>query len=339
MPMEGRLGVAVSTVLAALVLGGLGQPALGEDADWVETLALMAAPEAMCSRTEDMDEACWPTKLEPYLRLADMTGGDVAPTPPAIVISTSPTTRTEGADARVNEDDGIHDYEPYPFSPGYGPPAEPWHMEIRPYLWFASVGGRVTIRGFRSGVHRTFGELFNDQRLAVMGSLEYHNSKYLLYLDGIYLDFDEGDTLPIGKVDLHIVNSYLTCVVGRRWEKPFPIRIFAGFRYCNARSIAHFEGVRFALYHTKEWFDPIIGASFHIPIRGRWSFDLMGDVGGYGIGSDYTWELMGLFSYAVGKHGSFQVGYRAMETDYFKNGFGLTTASHGPIVGFEFRFQ
>ena len=70
----------------------------------------------------------------------------------------------------------------------------------------------------------------------------------------------------------------------------------------------------------------------------------LGDVGGFGVGSDFTWQLFGgySFDFAVWQttlHGL--VGYRALAVDYTQDGpskNNLDLILHGPVVGLSFRW-
>jgi hypothetical protein len=43
--------------------------------------------------------------------------------------------------------------------------------------------------------------------------------------------------------------------------------------------------------NSKTWYDPIIITRLSTDIKDRWLFHFRGDVGGFGIGSELTWQL------------------------------------------------
>jgi opacity protein-like surface antigen len=65
---------------------------------------------------------------------------------------------------------------------------------------------------------------------------------------------------------------------------------------------------------------------------------VLGDVGGFGVGSDLTWQAFGGVSYDINETWSIKAGYRALATDYENGGFRLDAVSHGPVVGLGVRF-
>lgn len=90
---------------------------------------------------------------------------------------------------------------------------------------------------------------------------------------------------------------------------------------------------------SQDWVEPFIGARAGIRMFEWLSFELRGDIGGFGIGSasDLTWNLYGIFDVKPWEHVSFKLGYRYWNIDYeHGNGFdefGLTGEIHGPWVG------
>jgi hypothetical protein len=72
---------------------------------------------------------------------------------------------------------------------------------------------------------------------------------------------------------------------------------------------------------------------------------LEGDVGGFGVGSDFSWQAIATYGFDVnvfGKPMRTVVGYRALSADYSNAGpygqTGLDFVLHGPVVGARFRW-
>ena len=68
-----------------------------------------------------------------------------------------------------------------------------------------------------------------------------------------------------------------------------------------------------------EWIDPIIGLRLRHRIGPGDEFQLRGDIGGFGVGSKFSWQLAGGYSHDM-KIGDWTitntVGYRALSVDY-----------------------
>jgi hypothetical protein len=61
-------------------------------------------------------------------------------------------------------------------------------------------------------------------------------------------------------------------------------------------------------------------------------------IGGFGVNSDFTWDVMGALGYEVTDSISMIGGYRALGVDYADGDFVFDVVQHGPILGAVFRF-
>ena len=89
------------------------------------------------------------------------------------------------------------------------------------------------------------------------------------------------------------------------------------------------------------WVDPIIGASAGIDVTKHWALTVEGDFGGFGVGSDFTWNALGLISYQTSVFGldtRFGVGYRALSWDYDQDHLKWDVVMYGPFAGAIFTF-
>ena len=96
---------------------------------------------------------------------------------------------------------------------------------------------------------------------------------------------------------------------------------------------------------TLEWVDPFVGLRVRHELAPGKELQFLGDIGGFGVGSDLTWQLFAgySFDFAVWQttlHGL--VGYRALAVDYSQdsgaNRNNLDLILHGPVVGLSFRW-
>ena len=93
---------------------------------------------------------------------------------------------------------------------------------------------------------------------------------------------------------------------------------------------------------TQDWWDPIVGASLTLPLGKHFSFSVRGDIGGFGVGSDFTWQAFPYFSWQFAQWGSLQAGYRWLYMDY-ETGSGTShfrydRLNQGPQLGITFSF-
>jgi hypothetical protein len=88
--------------------------------------------------------------------------------------------------------------------------------------------------------------------------------------------------------------------------------------------------------------DPILIARLTASIREKWLFHLRGDLGGFGIGSDFTWQLEAYAGYRFSKLFQLKAGYRYISIDYDKGAdeerFIFNVDEFGPEIKLGFSF-
>ena len=105
------------------------------------------------------------------------------------------------------------------------------------------------------------------------------------------------------------------------------------------------EAYPFALDPTNDMVDPILGGRVLLWPTERIQLALWGDFGGFGAGTDFTWQLKGVAGYSFrifGIDSSVIAGYRSLhvERDIEDGTETLETSItlHGPVVGLVCRF-
>jgi hypothetical protein len=91
-----------------------------------------------------------------------------------------------------------------------------------------------------------------------------------------------------------------------------------------------------------EWVDPVVGLRVRHQFSPGHELQLRGDVAGFGVGSDFSWQLFGGYTFQLGESWSGVVGYRALSVDFSEessNGTrGIDLLQHGPVIGVNFRW-
>ncbi len=94
------------------------------------------------------------------------------------------------------------------------------------------------------------------------------------------------------------------------------------------------------------WVDPIVGMRLRHQFMPGQELTLSGDIGGFGVGSQFSWQAVGAYRFAFAKaygaEWSGMLGYRALYVDYSKGAgdtlYAFDMLQHGPIVGISARF-
>jgi hypothetical protein len=106
------------------------------------------------------------------------------------------------------------------------------------------------------------------------------------------------------------------------------------------------RGLAIAKSGTVDWIDPLLGARARFEIAPGQNIFVRGDVGGFGVGSKYSWQAIGGYSFDFAeKNGitySGLIGFRALYVDYVQ-GTAQTRYAYkmlqvGPAIGVGFKF-
>jgi hypothetical protein len=87
-----------------------------------------------------------------------------------------------------------------------------------------------------------------------------------------------------------------------------------------------------------DFVDPVIAVRGVTPLSDRWSLLGYLDVGGFGVGSDLTWQAAVAANYQASDTLYLSVGWRHLFVDYASGGSAFQGAMTGPVVGATFRF-
>jgi hypothetical protein len=94
---------------------------------------------------------------------------------------------------------------------------------------------------------------------------------------------------------------------------------------------------------TIDWWDPYIGLRLRQQRGPGKELVLRGDIGGFGVGSDFTWQAVGAYTFntrILGHNAIGMVGYKALYVDYSEGKgakkLGFDWLWHGPTLGLKF---
>ena len=63
-----------------------------------------------------------------------------------------------------------------------------------------------------------------------------------------------------------------------------------------------------------------------------------GDIGGFGVGSQFTWQAFATLDYRITENISASAGFRWIHIDYDKGSSDISLDMAGPIIGASLRF-
>ena len=91
---------------------------------------------------------------------------------------------------------------------------------------------------------------------------------------------------------------------------------------------------------TETWVDPFIVARLKSDPAEKFIYQLRGDIGGFGVGSDFAWQIQAYAGYRFSRLFQVTAGYRVLGMDYDKgngeNRFLYDMDISGAVVRFGF---
>jgi hypothetical protein len=231
-----------------------------------------------------------------------------------------------------------------------------WTFEVAPfYLWLPAQDGTVTVRGQSADVDLSVGDtldlLFDSFKFAATGRAEARKGRALLTLDLMYTNLEENSQTAIGlgvttKTEqlilefgggYHLLDWSLTGAGLPRVS----VDALGGGRFVYLDSGVKIENL-IDVDESKDWLDPFIGVRLRVDLIDRLSVSVRGDIGGFGVGSHFTWNMAAILAYQVSQRTSLAAGYRILDIDYSdgkgSDKFQYDVQMRGPVLGFVIRF-
>lgn len=220
-------------------------------------------------------------------------------------------------------------------------PAPGWDCVLEPYMLFPSITGTSGVHGVTADVDAGSGDILGALDVGAMLYFEVHDPQWAFSLDGFYMDLGASAGTPFGAVEADLKQTGIL-VSGYRRMRP----------WAELMAAVQFNSIEASLRGTgpagvnagdeQSWADPYFGVRLTLPRSDQWRFAVMGAIGGFGVGSDFAWQLFPQAGYRFHRHFELTGGFRVLDMKY-DNGTGaqqflydLTT--YGPQVGARFHF-
>lgn len=227
-----------------------------------------------------------------------------------------------------------------------------WQFNLAPfYLWGISIDGDLSVGTKQVPANLTipveipFNDIFDALEAAFIVHFEgMHKSNWGFLVDVDYLkmgnDFSNAQGIGLD-VDFEVT---LAEVAGQYRVKRDAHNFDAlfGLRgYSMSPEVALLNGPT-VVDKSQDWLDPFVGARWIWNFAEGWSFIARGDIGGFGVGSDFVWQASGLVEWQPFQYVSFLAGYRVLDVDYEDGSgndyFKFDATVHGPILGITFKW-
>jgi hypothetical protein len=211
-----------------------------------------------------------------------------------------------------------------------------WELAITPFLWGSGMSGTVGIAGQEAQFEANVQQLLESLDFGLMANVEARNERWVVAFDFVYTDLSKEATVgsTLGLEVPATLDMRMAIVEGDfGYRVSDHVDVFAGVRgvdtpvslTVDVGELADAEG---------GFVDPILGARFRRNLTEKVWVNLRGDIGGFGVGSEFSWYLGAALGYRVSHLISLGFGYRIWGFDY--EGDGDLTKLDMTLAGFAF---
>ncbi len=221
-----------------------------------------------------------------------------------------------------------------------------WQFNLTPiYVWVVGVEGHGNASDRTVTTSYEYEDVF-DLDAAYLGHFEaMHKSNWGFLIDANYIGLTGGQTFSVGGVLEMEFEATIAEFSGlyRITRQNHQFDLIAGVRYVDIDVDVNLTGrPNLEVNLSQNWVDPLIGVRWGWQFAKNWSLSARGDIGGFGVGSDFAWQAIGLVDWQPFEYVSFIAGYRALYEDYeAEDGLALLDLEAtflGPVVGINFRW-
>ena len=254
-----------------------------------------------------------------------------------------------------------------------------WTLSFTPYSWLAGLNGDTTVKGRTTDIDvNPFKVLEDLDGVPWMSYAEARNGRLGLYNVIFYapLGVDASGARSFGRVTIDaalgvdveqaIIEAGAVYEIAK-WRSGVSVLpgytavdLLAGARYwrqnvaINLALTASLDVGGLVLSKDRaiaregsvDWVDPLVGMRVRHQLAPGQELVLRGDVGGFEVGSQFSWNVLAAYSFQIGVHYgvtySGLLGYRALSVDYEKgsgvNKYVNDVIQHGPLLGLTVSF-
>jgi hypothetical protein len=240
-------------------------------------------------------------------------------------------------------------------APAPATPASPWRFQLTPYVWFTSLKGSIRTpavpQTFR--IEQSFSDLWSELDGALFLSGSARRDRFVLLGDFTWTSISNDGTVSVPVApgaslgvdfDVRERQTSATLLAGYRIveEANLGIELLGGARAWRVRTEVEAAvpplGIDLSERQTETWVDPIIAARLNGTLTPVLSAILYGDYGGFGVGSESTWQVWGTLNYRITEAFTASAGYRHLTYDYRGGGIRTDITLRGPLIGVTWQF-
>jgi len=237
------------------------------------------------------------------------------------------------------------------------PTLEEWNFRISPYFWFLSFKGTIyrplvpvqtpELEKNEYEIDLSFKEVAAHLKFAVMAAGEYRHNRFVTQFNVASVILDGEGVTPLDYViqDIYLHFGYVSgdLTAGHHFimNEKFELAAMGGLKYIHfdIKGSASLLGkIDFSGERNFLWMDPIFGFRFKYKPYKRLEIATYSDIGGFLIGDELNYQMIGTVNYIVSKWFLVSLGYRHWALDVNKGEAIYNGTVSGAIIRLGFQF-
>ncbi len=235
---------------------------------------------------------------------------------------------------------------------------EQWQFQITPYIWGVSQQGDIgqtdvpLVGDMVVELDMSFSDIAERLDSAALIAFKASKGDWVIWTDYIYMKLVDDLSMTIGNSGLTIANTDITARetfwdldVGYRLinNADYDFYLYGGIRQVDIDTVAsiQFQGPGQNAQRVSigdDWLDPLIGVISNWQFAEKWSLIGQLELGGFGVGSDSSFQLALTANQTLSDSWSMRYALRYVDVDYDDNGFVFDTKTTGPLIGVSYSF-
>jgi len=203
-------------------------------------------------------------------------------------------------------------------------------LELTFYVWMTTMNGNLTINGNTRPINFTFEDFFRLSNVGLNGHIELKKRHW-----AILFEYNNVDLLK----DVTYTELLLS-EIGFAWRFTKELEMIVGGRYFKSQSEYRDDPDNIEK-GEQSWVDPIIGGRMTWEMTKHLIFTTRADIGGFGVGSDFEWNLTAGIGYRISNitfRGAYRIWYAKYENGSGDNLFIYDLTTSGPILAMVIHF-
>ncbi len=212
-------------------------------------------------------------------------------------------------------------------------------VAITPYLWAAAIAGEAEDE--ETEVEGDFPSALDFLEAGLMLAVDARLSDEVHVLgDVAWVQFGQEGTRPISGASVDGTFDVVHAQLSGAWRPPGQelviFDVLAGLRVVDFATRLQWGSIDNE--QTVTLYDPVIGLRATVPFGHEFQLTLHGDVGGFGVGTDLSYQLAAIFGYSLSEDVALVLGYRQIGLEFSEPELSMDMAFGGALVGLRIEF-